>query len=157
NGELRDWQLSGVYFASPTDGWATGLEEVDGKLLPLLFHFDGERWELATTEHRGTTPWLLSMCFDAAGHAWAAGWNRQTATSDKRGRVVGRENSAWREVPIPQSGAEDDDEVLTQISCVPGGVVVAGRIARGSTKNDADGTAWRYDGTWQSLPFPDDV
>ncbi|OGU10869.1 MAG: hypothetical protein A2W29_08045, partial [Gemmatimonadetes bacterium RBG_16_66_8] len=155
---LLDWQIGAVAFSSPVDGWALGLQGsfIEGKLFPLLFHFDGTRWQIDHSMRAEGRLWTFTrLCFDPSGRGWAVGWKWQTPAGRRRALVASREDGEWRELQVPQVSEEEEEEVLTHVSCAPGGVVAAGWTSKDPQGSNGRGVALRYDGSWERLHFPD--
>jgi len=71
-----NWNLNGVYFTSPTEGWVVGGDVTAGK--GVLLHYSWGTWTSVTPpipSSVSSTWWLSGVHFTSASNGWAVGYD----------------------------------------------------------------------------------
>jgi len=82
--------ITGLFFNSPTDGWAVS------KYSESIYHYDGTTW---TRVH--DDPWgieLYSVWFTSPDHGWAGGWGTK---SEAQSVLLEYKNGTWSYYQLP--------------------------------------------------------
>lgn len=95
------WELSGVYFTSPNDGWAVGYDSENDR--GVLLRYSGGSWTSLDTSaiipSDESWDWRLSSVhFMSANEGWAVGTDEYNA----RGVLLHYSNGSWSSVPPPE-------------------------------------------------------
>ncbi|WP_069884258.1 hypothetical protein [Streptomyces luteocolor] len=121
----------------PREAWATGYEQADDGLRPMLYRWNGTAWSRDTTfPGAGETGWLGKIQF-VGDEMWIF-HNREG-----KGEILRRSPTGWSAVPLPQTLW-----VYQDFAAVPGAAWVVGEDDTGLKVLHYDGSGW----TTQSTP-----
>jgi len=67
------WRLHGVYFTSPSNGWAVGWDGTNSR--GVLLHYSGDTWTSVPPPFVSSSWELDSVHFTSPGEGWAVGWD----------------------------------------------------------------------------------
>jgi hypothetical protein len=137
------WELSGVYFTSPSDGWAVGYDYMN--ISGVLLHYSNGTWTSVTPPGGSGEWWLLSIHFTSSSEGWAVGADN----SNGSGVLLHYSNDTWTSVTPPDvsSSWELSDVHFTSPS---EGWAVGGNHSNGS------GVLLHYsNGIWTTITPPD--
>ena len=90
-----NWILNGVYFASPTEGWAVGIDYTN--IRGVLLHFTGSTWTSVPPPSVSTNWQLYGVNFTSPAEGWAVGWD----ATNRKGVLLHFTGSTWTSVPPP--------------------------------------------------------
>ncbi len=96
--------LSGVVDLGPTDAWAVGTSyrDVDGRgpVYPLVEHWDGVRWTLASLPSLPSHVSLSKVSAAAPNDVWAVGWGQESDDTETQ-VVLHFDGTTWSDVSPP--------------------------------------------------------
>ncbi len=121
----------------PAEAWATGNEDVDGLMRPVLYRWDGTAWSRDTSfPGSGESGWLGKVQF-VGDEVWILHGR------DGAGEILRRSADGWSTVPLPRTLWTYQD-----FAAVPGAAWVVGEDDTGLKVLHHDGSGW----TEQSVP-----
>ncbi|MGD0918767.1 MAG: IPT/TIG domain-containing protein, partial [Thermodesulfobacteriota bacterium] len=89
------WRLHGVYFTSPSNGWAVGWDRTNKT--GVLLHYSEDTWTSAPPPFVSTDWNLRSVHFTSPSEGWAVGWDN----ANYAGVLLHYSDNTWTPVSLP--------------------------------------------------------
>ena len=139
----KAWDLEGVHFTSPTEGWAVGYNQMDKR--GVLLHYQNGTWTSVTPSQYVSDNWYLNAVhFTSAAEGWAVG----VTGKDYRGVLLHYQNGTWTSVTPPDVSRGWSLNAVHFTSAAEGWAV-------GFEAVTTTGLLLHYqNGTWKPVPGP---
>jgi hypothetical protein len=119
--------LYGVVVLSPDNVWAVGASNNQA----IIEHWDGSTWDrVHEIDGIGNDQFLTGIAAVTPDNIWAVGYARKIGPDRDIAIIAHWDGTAWAAVPSADSG---EGKVLSGVSIIPGGDVLAVGTANGAT------------------------